>query len=111
MRAGALRNKIRFDSRVETQSADGQITISWSPFKTVRAAIEPLKGAEFIAAQGVNERLTVRIWIRYLSGLDTDMRIVDTVTGETYDVLSIINNERRNRCIEILAENLNDATV
>jgi len=111
MRAGTLRHKIRFDSRTESQGSDGQITITWSEYATVRASIEPLTGREFFEARTINELFTVRIRLRYLSGLDTDKRIVDTVTGDIYNIQAIANQDRRNKEMEIIATQLNDEST
>lgn len=111
MRAGTLRHKIRFDSRTESQTSDGQVTITWSEFATVRASIEQFQGREFFDARAVNEEYTVRIRLRYLPNIDTDMRIVDTVTGDIYDIKAISNLERRNKELEIIATNLNDEST
>lgn len=111
MRSGTLRHKIRFDQRTESQSSDGQITVTWSEFATVRASIEQFQGREFFDARAVNEEYTVRIRIRYVANLDTDMRIVDTVTDDIYDIKAISNLDRKNREMEIIATNLNDESV
>ena len=108
MRAGALRHKVRIDSRTVTQDAAGGSTVTWTEFDTMRASIEPFEGREFFEAHAINELYTVRIRMRYKAGMDTDKRIVDTATGDVYDVQSIINVGRRNREMEIIATNLNE---
>ena len=111
MKAGALRHQIRIESRTDVQDSVGGVTQTWTTFATVRAGIEPLSGREFFQAQSVNEQFTVRIIIRWLTGLDTDKRIVDTDTNEIYNILSIINLDRKNRDLEIMATNTNDETT
>jgi len=111
LKAGALRHKIRIESGKDVQDSTGNITRTWSTFATVRASIEPLSGKEFFRAHSINEQFTVRVRLRYLSGLDTDKRIVDTVTSEIYNILAIVNVDRRNREIEIMATNTNDESA
>jgi len=111
LKAGALRHKVRIESGKDVQDSTGNFTRTWSTFATVRASIEPLSGKEFLQAHSINEQLTVRIRLRYLSGMDTDKRIVDTATNDIYDILAIVNVDRRNREIEIMATNTNDESA
>jgi SPP1 family predicted phage head-tail adaptor len=51
-------------------------TTTWQDHATVWAAIEPLSGREFFAAQQVQSETTGKITIRYIPGITADMRIL-----------------------------------
>mgnify|MGYP000909745925 CR=1 FL=1 len=53
------------------------------------AAVEPLNGREFIAAQAVQSEVTTRIRMRYRADLQPADRI--NHEGTLYDIQSIIN--------------------
>ncbi len=76
MRAGDLRNRVKIQSKSVTRNTFGEEVVSWVDVATVWAAIEPLSGREFLAAQAVNAELTVRIRIRYRTGIDSSMRVL-----------------------------------
>jgi len=76
MRAGKLRHRVQIQERVETKDAHGGITESWSTVVTRYASIEPLSGRELFEAQKASSEATVRIKMRYYSGLTTKHRLV-----------------------------------
>lgn len=110
MRAGRLNRRIQIQSYTETQDSLGEITQAWSTTATVWAAIEPLNGREYLEARAINEETRVRFRIRYRSGLDSDMRIVDPLTSLVYDIESIIHDQHGKREIVIMATQTNDET-
>lgn len=48
----------------------------WTDYVSAWAAIEPLRGNEFFAAQQVQSEATSKITLRYVAGITPDMRIV-----------------------------------
>lgn len=67
MRAGRLKQRIAIQTAAETKGATGQTVKTWSTVATVWAAVEPIRGEERIAAQGVQAKLTHRVILRYIS--------------------------------------------
>jgi SPP1 family predicted phage head-tail adaptor len=65
MRAGRLKKLIAIQAATETKGATGQTVKTWATIATVRAAIEPIRGDERIAAQGVQARLTHKVILRH----------------------------------------------
>lgn len=68
MQAGKLRQRIQLQRRTAgspQKTPSGQDDTSWQTYATTWAAIEPLRGREFMEAQGVQGDLTVRIRLRY----------------------------------------------
>ena len=75
MRAGQLNRRVIIQSRTETQGTTGEVTWSWSDVDEVWAAVEPVSGREYFAAQQVQSSTDTVIRIRYRHGITTKMRI------------------------------------
>lgn len=65
MRAGRLRHRVAIQAATAGKGTLGGVTRTWSTVATVWAGIEPLKGAERIAADTVQAQLSCRIVLRY----------------------------------------------
>jgi SPP1 family predicted phage head-tail adaptor len=105
MNPGKLRNRITIQKLNDTIKDEyNRPTTDWDDFATVWAAVEPLKGREYLLAQNTNTELTVRIRIRYLPGITPGMRVK---YGERiFDIQSVIDIEERHRemhlmCVEV----------
>lgn len=102
MRAGDLRHSIVLQKPTEASDGIGGMTTTWSTFKTVRAAIWPLKGAEYISAMQVTSEISHKIRIRYISGLTPKHRIK---WGSRYfDIEEIINPDERDIYFEMMCK-------
>lgn len=107
MRSGRLRHKVTVEQVTETIDEFGQAIKSWSTFAQPFAAIEPVSGREYFAAQQVDSEVTVKITMRYLSGLTTKMRI--SWGGKIYNIQSIIDPAERTAMQTLMcSEGLND---
>ncbi len=100
MRSGRLRNRLILQSKTETQSNTGSVTIGWSTQQTVWGGIEPLAGKEFLAIQQTQNEASVRIVMRYQSNIDETWRIVNG--GRAYSIESIINENDRDRMLTVM---------
>lgn len=89
MFAGQLRESVTLQTRTETQGSTGEITWTWADYKTVRAAVEPVRGEEYFASRQLQATSVVRIRIRYLPDLNTKMRVVHGT--RYYEIESIID--------------------
>jgi SPP1 family predicted phage head-tail adaptor len=77
MRAGELRHRITIQKPVEVKDEYKTIIdVGWQDFATVWAAVEPVRGSEYIQLQNSKSELTVRVRIRYLAGVNDSMRIL-----------------------------------
>ena len=102
MRAGNLRHRITIQAPTEASDGIGGMTTTWSTFKTVWAAIWPLKGAEYIATAQTTSEITHKVRIRYLSGVTPKHRIK---WGTKYiDIESVINPDERNIYYEMMCK-------
>lgn len=93
MRAGKLRNRITIEQKTETIDALGDAVNTWATVKTVWAEVLNQSGREFISAREQNSELTHLITIRYLSGVNSKMRV--NHGGNYYNILSVIDPNSR----------------
>jgi len=77
MDAGRLRHRVTIQSVTETRdTSTGAIATSWADVATVWAAVEPLSGREFLAAQANQAEVVARILIRYRDDVTAKMRVL-----------------------------------
>lgn len=103
MRAGQLRHQVNLQQKTAgspQRTGSGAPDKAWTTVATPWAAIEPLRGKEFLESQAVNSAVTVRIRIRYRSGVDAAMRILHGST--VYSIEAVINVDRRNRELHLM---------
>lgn len=97
MQAGKLRHRLTLQIRQSgspQKTARGAPDEDWTDVATVNAAIEPLRGREFLEAQAVQSEVAVRIRIRYRADVTAGMR---AVRGSTiYDIAAVLNMGERN---------------
>ena len=107
MRAGTLRDRVAIQATTETRDGAGGIINTWATTTTVWAAVEPLRGREFIEARATQAQVDTRIRIRYDSSLTLTPKMRVTWGTHTYDIQAVIELASQRRewhlmCIEIL---------
>lgn len=102
MRAGRLRNRIELQ-RVSETLVNGEPVQTWTTLATVWAAVEPLAGRQFFAAQQTQAQVTHSIRIRW--SRDWTLGPKDRVKfGERlFDIVAVLNIEERNQELVIQA--------
>ena len=100
IRAGRLRHRLTLQSRTETRSATGAVSVAYVTEGTVWGAIEPLSGKEYLALAQTQNETAVRIVIRYYPGLDESWRVVSG--GKAYSIQSLINHDERDHMITLM---------
>lgn len=101
MRAGELRHRItirRISGTIENEA--GELIPSYADFKTVWAAVEPLRGREYLEAQKINEELSYLIKIRFIEGITPDMVI--KFKGRIFEIQNILNIGERKRELHLM---------
>lgn len=73
----------------------------WIDIKTVWAAVTNLHGKEYFEAAAVQAEKTVKFIIRFIDGIDENMRIM--FKDKIYNITFIDNIKYRNKLIEIKA--------
>jgi SPP1 family predicted phage head-tail adaptor len=105
MQAGRLRHRVTIQVAAETQNMYGETIQSWSDVATVWAAVEPLRGREYLAATQEQRELTTRITIRWRPGVNPGNRVVWTDPGgitHIYDIEDVIPDPTGHRWIELM---------
>lgn len=100
MRAGRLRHRLILQSQVETREDGGGFVLTWVTQSVVWGGIEPLSGKEYTAIQQTQNEASVRIVLRYYSGLDETWRIVND--GRAYSIVSVIDENDRHRSMILM---------
>lgn len=76
MQAGKLRHKVAIYKYGESKDAVGGIVKAYTLFTYAWASVQPMLGREHFTEQRVSTEQTHRINIRYISGVESTMRIV-----------------------------------
>lgn len=109
MQPGRLRHRIDLQTPVDQQDSFGEPITTWQDFvANVPAAIEPLAGREFYAAQQEQSDVTTRIRIRWRQGVTELMRAVHTFVidpdtspptfqSDVYDIEAVLPDQRSGR--------------
>jgi SPP1 family predicted phage head-tail adaptor len=100
MRAGKLRHRIVIQEKSVTRTASGAETVSWAEYDTLWASVEPLSGRELEMAKQLHDEISVRMWIRYRSGVAPEMRV--SWDSRTFDVVSVLNTAERDIKMQLM---------
>ena len=104
MQAGTLRHVIQVQAKTRTVDAVGGYTEVWATITsgTVWARIVPVGGLEQFRADQLQEIVTHKITIRYLSGVTVGHRVL--FGSQTFDVKNVIDLEERGVTLILLCE-------
>lgn len=103
MQTGKLRHQVVIQQRAAAspqRTPSGAPDEAWANLVTTWAAIEPMRGKEFMESQAVNSAVATRIRIRYRNGIDATMRVKHGTT--IYSIEAVINLELRNRELHLM---------
>lgn len=107
MRAGLLDQKVDLYAPASTAGdAMGQAIVTYpgTATATVWAQVEPLTGRELEAAQGTSSEISLKVILRYYSGLTTHWRLVHG--AKTYQVLAVLNLMSGKKDLKLLCKEL-----
>lgn len=96
---GNLRHRIIFQKFTTVVNENGFEEEMWQEYKTVWASVSNLSWREYYQAAAIQAEKTVKFLIRYIEGIDTDMRIL--FNDKQYNITSINNMKYTNKYIEI----------
>ena len=100
MRSGELRHKITIQAKGITQNEFGEPVETWSDVATVWASVQPLAGREYFQAQQVKADITLRVRMRYRSGIQPAMRLL--FESRVFEIQAVIDPDERHRELELL---------
>ena len=114
MRAGSLRHLIEIQkpTRVplDVTNDTGETITEWTTVDTVYAAIQPQRGIENTAINGITEGKQVSVFtIRFTENIDRHYRI--KFNNRVYSINSIINYDERDRELQIHATEIVGETI
>lgn len=98
--AASLNQRVSIQQKGVTRSPSGAEIVTWQPVAEVWAAVHPIRGREFFAAQQTQSAVDVRVVIRYRAGIAREMRVMHN--GQPLDIVSVINPESRNETLELM---------
>lgn len=105
---GRMRHRITFQRFSGAQDSYGDPLLAddseWDDVATLWAAIDPVSGREFYAAEQSQSEVTHKIRCRYCAGLQTAMRIL--YGPRKFRILSIIDWEERHESLLIMCKEL-----
>ena len=102
MKAGDLDQRVTVERFTATYDELGQPIESWAPLFTCWAAVEPLTGREFIAAQAAQSEVTARIRMRFRPWMTAEDRVIHN--GTTYNIVSLVDVRSENRELVLMCK-------
>lgn len=105
---GKMRHRITFQSFTGEQDEFGDplqaSDDNWKDEATLWAAIDPISGKEFYAAEQSQSEITHKVRCRYRAGLTTAMRI--KYGKRIFQIISVIDWEERHESLLIMCKEL-----
>jgi SPP1 family predicted phage head-tail adaptor len=101
---GEFRHIITFQKKSGEQNDYGEVIDQWEDITTTRAAIYPISGKEFFAAEKINSEVTHKVNLRFSPSITTDLRVK---FGERFfRIESAINFQEKNSILQLLCKEL-----
>mgnify|MGYP001599371197 CR=1 FL=1 len=98
--AGRLNKRITLQSATLARDGHGQPIETWADVATMWAAVEPIRGREYFAAQQVSAETTHRVTLRHRAGVSPQMRVA--FGSRTFRIESVIDPLEKNERIELM---------
>jgi len=89
VRAGRLRDVVRFERKDETLDAWGQESNVWTELFTARGNIDDRSVGEGEGADQTRGIQRAQITMRYVEGIRAKDRVVDTIRGDVWEVVGV----------------------
>jgi SPP1 family predicted phage head-tail adaptor len=104
-----LRHRVDIEERTEGLDSEGRQEENWDSILTseesgqlLPAAIVPLSGREFVAAQAVQAGVTTRITIRWRAGITAAMRVVHG--ADVYNIKAVLPDPTLRQHLALMCE-------
>ena len=102
MRAGQLDQRVTVERFTSTQDELGQPIEAWAPLFTCWAAVEPLTGREYLAAQAAVSEVTAKIRMRFRPWMTNTDRVIHE--GTVYQIESVIDVRSEHRELHLMCK-------
>lgn len=103
MRIGGMRYRIELQRNTAVKDNEGFTKKEWITEHIVWADIVPVSGREFLQSGTETAEVTFKIYIRYLDGIDADMRVK---CGENIYLLTAVLGNKRKGMLTLMAKEL-----
>lgn len=100
--AGKLRERVTVQIASGTTNALGETVLAWSNSSAVWASVEGVSAREALAAGQQQVTVTHKVHMRYLPGLNQQMRF--SWRNRTLEIVSLLEHGNRSRHEAICAE-------
>jgi SPP1 family predicted phage head-tail adaptor len=105
MKSGQLDQRISVERLQGGVDELGQpLPDTWAPLFTCWAAVEPLTGREYIAAQAAVSEVTAKIRMRFRPWMTAEDRVIHE--GTIYNIVSLIDVRSENRELVLMCKAL-----
>ena len=103
MKAGQLDQRVTVERLQGGVDELGQpLPDTWAPLFTCWAAVEPLVGREYIAAQAAVSEVTAKIRMRFRPWMTAEDRVIHE--GTIYNIVSVIDVRSENRELVLMCK-------
>lgn len=103
MRAGWLRERVVVQKKSVTRNTYGEEVIAWVEVDTYWAAVEPLRGREYMEGRQLDAAIDTRIRIRYDNiGIGPEMRV--TYRNHVYNIIAVVHVLERQRELHLMCQ-------
>lgn len=86
--AGTLNQRIHLEQKIITRSASGDELAGWATPRIVWAAVHPIRGKEYMAADHLRATVECKFVVRYLAAKDVDATWRIVHLGKVYGIVS-----------------------
>jgi SPP1 family predicted phage head-tail adaptor len=93
IRPGELRERVTVQVASGTTNALGETVLAWSDSSAVWASVEGVSAREALLAGQQETTISHRVRLRYLPGLNQQMRF--SWRGRTLDIISLLEHSNR----------------
>lgn len=108
LNASDLNKRITLQQKSNNYQTDeeGNPIEVWNDIAIIWAAVKPLRGREFWQAASTNAENTIKVIIRYRSGITNDMRIA--YGNRLLEITNIIDVDEKHREIHLMCKEVLD---
>ena len=99
-----LNKRVEIQEKTNTEDGFGGFTETWVKLRDAWAEIKPINTFENFEANGINEKITHIITLRYFSDVKTDNRI--KYGSRIFNIKGVINILEENKILEIKVEEI-----
>lgn len=111
MQAGKLDKRIVIEDKRVTRLASGEENITWMVFLRAWAAIEPLRGREYLEARQVQADVNTRIRLRSQPGKRILARMRAVHAGRIYEIEHVINVKEQGAEMQLMCREILDEVI